>query len=140
MPSLIGFELHLMLRVCSATSRDTQHFYWAPHKKVPVAFEEVDELAFLFRIQVGTDLHGFSWVLGIDLHGLGILVCLENAGCRGISRLSGTMGNWRLSSLGSAVVTVVVASSMLLCSQSSARCILASKVMIPAGPGVSRLR
>jgi hypothetical protein len=47
--------------------------------------EEVDELAFLFRIQVGHDLHDFGWVPNVDLHGLGVLVCLENAGCRGAS-------------------------------------------------------
>jgi hypothetical protein len=34
--------------------------------------EEVDELAFLFRVQAGQDF-------GIDVHGLGILICHEKA-------------------------------------------------------------
>jgi hypothetical protein len=55
----------------------------------------------------------------------------------GITRLSGVVGNWRLSSLSS---VVEVASSMLSCSLSSARYMLASTVMIPRGPGILSLR
>jgi hypothetical protein len=58
----------------------------------------------------------------------------------GISEPSSAMGNRRLSSLNSAVVTAVAASSMLLCSQSSARYVLASTVMTLAGPGILSLR
>jgi hypothetical protein len=61
--------------------RDTQHFCWALRKHVPIALQEVGELAFLFRIQAGPDLHSFAWVLDINMHGLGVLVRLENAGC-----------------------------------------------------------
>jgi hypothetical protein len=38
---------------------DTCYFCRAPSKHVPIALEEVDELAFLFGIQTGPDLHGF---------------------------------------------------------------------------------
>jgi hypothetical protein len=65
---------------------------------------------------------------------------LKMADMVGIAGLSGTIGNQRLRSLSSAVVTAVVASSMLSYSQSSARCILASTVMIPAGPDILSLR
>jgi hypothetical protein len=62
---------------------DAWHFYRAPCKHVFVASEEVDELAFLFGVQTGPDLHGFVRVSGIDLYGLGVLVRLENTGCHG---------------------------------------------------------
>jgi hypothetical protein len=39
---------------------DTRHFYRAPCKYIPVVLMEVNELTFLFRIQVGPDLHGFG--------------------------------------------------------------------------------
>jgi hypothetical protein len=58
-------------------SGDTRNFYRAPCKHVSVALEEVDELAFLFRIQAGPVLHSFSWVPDVDLQGLGVLVRLE---------------------------------------------------------------
>jgi hypothetical protein len=63
--------------------RDSQHFCRAPHKHVPIVLKEVDELAFLFAVQIGLDLYGFGWVPVIDLHGLGVLIRLENAACRG---------------------------------------------------------
>jgi hypothetical protein len=59
--------------------RDAWHFYWAPHKHVFVASEEIDELSFLFGVQTGPDLHGFGRVSSIDLYGLGVLIHLENA-------------------------------------------------------------
>jgi hypothetical protein len=64
-------------------SGDAQHFYQDPRKDVPIASEEVDELAFLFGVQTGPDLHGFGRGFGIDLYGLGILVCLQKATCQG---------------------------------------------------------
>jgi hypothetical protein len=62
---------------------DTRNFCQAPCKHVPIVLEEVNELTFLFRIQVGPDLYGFGWVPSIDLHGHGVLVGLENARCQG---------------------------------------------------------
>jgi hypothetical protein len=62
---------------------DAWHFCWAPRKHVPVVLEDVDELNFLFGVQTGPDLHSFGRVSGIDLYGLGILVYLVNARCRG---------------------------------------------------------
>jgi hypothetical protein len=83
MPCLISFDLGLMLRgVLDDFPGYTQHFCWAPCKQVHVVLEEVDELAFLFGVQDDLDLHSFGQVFGIDGHGLGILVCLENARCR----------------------------------------------------------
>jgi hypothetical protein len=61
--------------------RDAWHFYWAPRKHVLVASEEADELTFLFGVYIGLDLHSFGRVFGIDLNGLSVLVCLENARC-----------------------------------------------------------
>jgi hypothetical protein len=63
--------------------RDTRNLGRAPCKHVPIALEEVDELTFLFGVQTDLNLHGFGWVPSIDLHGLGILVRLQNAGHRG---------------------------------------------------------
>jgi hypothetical protein len=48
-----------------------------------ILLEEVDELTFLFWVQAGLDLHGFSWVFSVDLQGLGILVCFESVGHQG---------------------------------------------------------
>jgi hypothetical protein len=65
---------------------DAWHFCREPHKHVLVALEEVDELAFLFGVQTGLDLHDFGGVSGIDLYGLGVLIHLENAGHQGHGR------------------------------------------------------
>jgi hypothetical protein len=61
-------------------SRDDRHLYQTPHKYVLVAPEEVDELAFIFRVQAGPDLNGFGSVFSVDLHGLGILGRFESVG------------------------------------------------------------
>jgi hypothetical protein len=66
--------------VLSDFSGDAWHFCRAPCKHVLVASGEVDELAFLFGIQTGPDLHGFGRNSGINLYGLGVLVHLENIG------------------------------------------------------------
>jgi hypothetical protein len=58
----------------------------------------------------------------------------------GITRPSGVVGNWRLSSLSSAAVTMVVANSMLSYSKSSACCVLAYTMMILVGLGILSLR
>jgi hypothetical protein len=60
--------------------RDARHLYWTPCKNVVVASEEVDELAFLFGVSADPDLDCLDRVLGVDLHGLGILGRLEGAG------------------------------------------------------------
>jgi hypothetical protein len=65
---------------------------------------------------------------------------LKASDVEGIPGLSGITGNQKLSSLSSAVATTVVASSMLLCSQSSAHCVWSSIVMIPTSPGILSLR
>jgi hypothetical protein len=62
---------------------DARHFYRAPCEHILVASEEVDDLAFLFEVQTGPNLHGFCRVPRVDLHGLGILVRLESARCWG---------------------------------------------------------
>jgi hypothetical protein len=51
--------------------------------------EEVDELAFLFRVQSGPDLHSFGRISGIDLHNLGTLDGIESPGHGGMARPSG---------------------------------------------------
>jgi hypothetical protein len=51
----------------------------------PCCAEEVDELAFLFRVQSGPNLYGFGRVSGIDLHGLGVLGGFESARCGGMA-------------------------------------------------------
>jgi hypothetical protein len=66
--------------------RDAWHFYRAPRKYVLVASEEVNELAFLFGVQTGPDLHIFVRVSGINLHGLSVLDRFESVGCRGHGR------------------------------------------------------
>jgi hypothetical protein len=101
--------------------------------------EEVHKLAFLFRVQSGPDLHGSGKVSSIDMHGLGILSDFEGIGHGGMARLCGVDGTRRLSSLNLVVTTAVVASSMLSCSQSCARCVLAYTVIIPVGPGILSL-
>jgi hypothetical protein len=67
-------------------------------------------------------------------------VALKSPNVRVMVVLSGAEGTRRLSSLNSATMTPVVASSMLSYSQSSARCVLASTVITPAGPGILSLR
>jgi hypothetical protein len=58
----------------------------AQHKHVLVASEEVNELAFLFGVQAGFDLHSFGRLSDIDLYGLDILARLENVRHRGHGR------------------------------------------------------
>jgi hypothetical protein len=119
---------------------DARHFCQAPRKYVLVALGEVNGLAFLFGVQTGPDMHDFGRVPSINLHGLGVLVRLENTDVRGVAGLNGAIGSQRLSSHNSAVVTVAVARSMLPCSETSTRCILDSKVITPTGPGILSLR
>jgi hypothetical protein len=61
---------------------DARHFCWAPQKHILIASEEVDDLSLQFGVQTSPNLHGFGWVFGIHLYGLGVLVCHE-------SRMSG---------------------------------------------------
>jgi hypothetical protein len=79
MPCLIGFELGMMFKcVLSDLSGDTWHFCRTPQEHVLVALEEIDKLAFLFRVRVGSNLYSFGRASGFDFHGLGILVCHES--------------------------------------------------------------
>jgi hypothetical protein len=77
--------------------------------------EEVDELAFLFRVHSGPDLHSFGGVPSIHM-ALASLVTLKapTVGC--MARPSGTEGTQRLSSHNSAAMIAMTASSMLSCS------------------------
>jgi uncharacterized membrane protein YjjB (DUF3815 family) len=61
---------------------------------------------------------------------------LKAPNIKGITGLSGVMGNRRLISLSSTVATTVAASLMSFCSQSNARYSLASMVITPLGPGI----
>jgi hypothetical protein len=82
-------------------------------------------------------LAGCSASMGMTLASLSALKMLDVGG---IPRLSGAMGNQRLRSLNSVMVTVVVASLMLLYSQSIACRTLAFTVMTLAGSGILSLR
>ena len=44
-------------RVLSEPPRDTRHIRWLLGKDIPILTEELDERAFLFRIQSGTNSH-----------------------------------------------------------------------------------
>jgi hypothetical protein len=52
---------------------------------------EVDELAFLFRVQASPDLNYLRQILGVDLHDLGVLSGLEGTR-RGGHGLDGRRG------------------------------------------------
>jgi Fe2+ transport system protein B len=67
-------------------------------------------------------------------------VALKESDVGGMARLSGTEGTRGLSSLNSAMVTIVAASSMLSCSQSSAYYVLAFTMITPVGSGILSLR
>jgi hypothetical protein len=88
----------------------------------------------------GPDLHDFGWVTGVICAALASSSALKASNVKGISELSGAMGNQRLSSLSSPTVTVAVANSMPFCSQSSSLYSLASTVMILASLGILSLR
>jgi hypothetical protein len=119
---------------------DTRHFCQALHEHVPIVLEEVESsLSYLGSklALIYTVLARFPASICMALASSSVLKTLD---VNRISRLSGAMGIQRLSYLSSAMVTMVVASSLLLCSQSSARCILACTVMIPVGPVILSLR
>jgi hypothetical protein len=65
--------------VLSGLPGDARHFCWSPHKNILVASEEVDELAFLFEVQVGPNLDGLGRVHNVNLDGLGIISSLKGA-------------------------------------------------------------
>jgi hypothetical protein len=100
---------------------DARHFCWTPCKYVLIAPEEVDELAFLFGVQVGSNLDGLCRVFEIDLHGLSIFSLFESTGQGGGMALPGDAEvAWRISSLNSTMAIMAAASSMLSLSQFSA--------------------
>ena len=55
----------------------TRHVLWRPCKDVPILTEKLDELAFLFAAQAGSDNHGLGGVGGIQSHSLVVLCSLE---------------------------------------------------------------
>jgi hypothetical protein len=74
----MGLDSDLMLRVCSVTSRETPGISAGLHaKNILVVSKEVDELTFLFGAEAGPNFDDLGWVLGVELHSLGILRDLE---------------------------------------------------------------
>ena len=69
-----------MERVLSQLPRNTRQVLIRPCKDVPILTEEVDELAFLFVLQPGTDNDGVVRERLIDVDLLGLFGGLE---CRG---------------------------------------------------------
>ena len=57
------------------------HVRRLPCEDIMIVAQEVDELAFLFGRELGTDSHRFGWVGGVNTHRLGFLELAE--GCRG---------------------------------------------------------
>ena len=55
----------------------TRHVLWRPCKDVPVLMEELDELAFLFAAEAGSDQHELSGARGIQSNLLVVLGSLE---------------------------------------------------------------
>jgi hypothetical protein len=105
-----------------------------------IVSEELNERAFLFGIQTGPDLHGFSGSPASICMVLASLSVLKMPDFVGMDGLSGAIGIRRLSSLSSAAATAAMACSMLSYSQSSTRCVLASMVMTLAGLGILSFR
>ena len=60
-----------MKLVLGVLPRDSRHVLWRPCKDVLILTEEVDELAFLFGAEVGTD--------GDALLGVGVLASLSHS-------------------------------------------------------------
>jgi hypothetical protein len=119
---------------------DSWHFCHAPHKHVLIVSEELNERAFLFGIQTGPDMHGFSGSPASICMALASLSILKMPDFVGMDGLSSAIGIRRLSSLSSAAATATMACSMLSYSQSSTRCVLASMVMTLAGLGILSFR
>jgi hypothetical protein len=94
-------------------SGDDRHLYQTPHKYVLVAPEEVDELAFIFRVQAGPDLNGFGSVLVSICMALASSAALNALDEGGMAWPRGTDGIQRLNSLNSATMTAATTNSML---------------------------
>jgi hypothetical protein len=140
-PCLIAFKPGLMLRVCSTTSRETPGISVRLHTNRSLFpwRKTMSSLSYFGSrlAQIYTVLARISVSICMALASSS---ALQAPNVRGIPGLCAVMGNRRLSSLSSSMTTVAVASSMLLCSQFSARCIWASTVMILAGLGILSLR
>jgi hypothetical protein len=141
MPFLIGLELVLMLRVCSATSQETADISAELHTNMSLLCwrKSTSSLSYLgFQLAwICTVLSGFLASICMPFAYSSTLKMLD---VRGIVGLSGAIGNQTLSSRNLTVATAAAASSMLSCSYFNAHCALASMVMTPAGPCILSLR
>ena len=63
--------------VLSQFPRDTLQIVIRPRKGIPILTEEVDDLAFLFVVQVAANDDLALRVAGVNSHLLGLLWCLE---------------------------------------------------------------
>jgi hypothetical protein len=120
-PFLISLEPGLMLRVCLATSRETPGISAGLHANMSLLRwrKSTSSLSYLgFKLAtICMVLAGFPASIWTALVPSSILK-MPDVG--GIARLSSAIGNRRLSSYSSAVVTAAAASLMLSCTQSSA--------------------
>ena len=64
-------------RVLGELPRNTRHVLGGPCEDVPILTEEVDELAFLFAVQAGSDDDAFAWLGGVQRDLLCVLGRLE---------------------------------------------------------------
>jgi hypothetical protein len=141
MPCLIDFDLGLMLSVCSLTSRKTPDISSRFHVNMSMLRwrKSTSSPSYLGSrpVPICTILVGFPTLICTALASSSTL---KAPPVEGISGLSSIAGSQRLSSLSSVASIAALASSMLLYSQSSACCALASMVMTPAGPRILSLR
>jgi hypothetical protein len=59
--------LHIQLML-NQVRRDSSHISRFRSEDVPIILEELDELAFLFRIQLGHDIRDFFGVTWVELY------------------------------------------------------------------------
>jgi hypothetical protein len=119
---------------------DTHHFYRSPCKNVLVALKEVDEITFLFGAEVGPTWMVMARSSVSICMALASSVALKVPDVEGMAVLAKEGGALRHNSFSSAVVTTLVTSSMLFCSQSNARWALTSMLMTLFGPGILSLK
>jgi hypothetical protein len=134
-PCLIGLEPGLMLCVCLVTSWETPGISSGLHANISLlCWRKSTSLLSYLRPKLAPICMVLARSPASICMYLASSSVLKMADVVGIARLGGTVGIRRLSSLSSAV------SSMLSYSQSSARCVLATMVMTPVGPGILSLR
>jgi hypothetical protein len=114
-PCLIGFELGLMLRVCSTTSWEMPSNSIGFHANMSMLRwrKSISSLSYLGSklTSIYTVLAGSLALIHMALASSSILKTPDGGGMVG---LSGFAGTWRLSSLSSAVATIVVANVIRL--------------------------